>query len=225
MSTGNKKTSRLYISDWVIGGTLLLTLLWNGTCSLFSPGWIAAGLIVGINWVIFIVYFLVCRDQLLKRLMLFAIVGGWVELLADRWLVDITNSLVYQPGGPFVIRSPLYMPFAWGVVLIQTGYLGWRFLKLMGRGPAILLTGTLGASTIPLYEWWAKGAMWWHYQDTRMLGVVPLYIILGEFMITGGLVLLVERLEEKFLWVSPLLGVIQGLWIWFCYAVAFSLVG
>ncbi len=219
------KTSWMYTSDWVIGGSLFLTLLWNGTCSLFSPGWIAASLICGINWIIFIVYFLIKRNQLLKRLMLFAIVAGWVELLTDKWLVDITNSLVYQPGGPFVIRSPLYMPFAWGVVLIQTGYIGWRLLKFMGRGPTILLTGTLGASTIPLYEWWAKGAMWWYYQDTRMWGVVPIYIILGEFMIAGGLVLLVERLEEKFLWVTLLFGVIQGLWIWFCYVVAYSLVG
>ncbi len=54
--------------------------------------------------------------------MIVAIVAGWVELLADWWLVSKTGTLVYYPGGPFILRSPLYMPFAWGIVLIQTAY-------------------------------------------------------------------------------------------------------
>ena len=90
---------------------------------------------------------------------------------------------------------------------------------------AILFTGLLGAATIPFYEWWAKGAMWWYYQDTSMLGVVPLYIILGEFLIASGLVLLVNRLYERSWWAALLLGMVQGLWIWICFAVAFVLVG
>ena len=216
---------RLRTSDWVIGGTLFLTLLWNGTCSLLGPGWVGAALIVTINWLVFIVYFLARRDGLIGRLMLLAVVAGWVELLADRWLVDVTKTLVYQPGGPFVVRSPLYMPFAWGVVLIQTAYIGWRLLGPLGRSLAALLTGLVGAVTIPLYEWWAKGAVWWYYRDTCMWGVVPLYIILGEFLIAGALVLLVERLEERPWWMAPVLGAVQGLWIWVSYAVAFALVG
>lgn len=216
---------RLRISDWVIGGSLLLTLLWDGVCSLFGPGWIAACIIVGIDWLIFIVYVLSCRDYLVGRLMLFAVVAGWVELLADRWLIVVTETLVYQPGGPFVVNSPLYMPFAWGVVLVQTAYVGWRILKSLGLVPAILLTSLLGTATIPVYEWWAKGAVWWYYRYARMWGVVPFYIILGEFLITGGLVLLLYLLEERPWWVALLFGVVQGLWIWVCYVVAFVLIG
>ncbi|MFQ5976222.1 MAG: hypothetical protein ACE5J5_07910 [Candidatus Hydrothermarchaeales archaeon] len=157
--------------------------------------------------------------------MLFAVVAGWVELLADRWLIVVTETLVYQPGGPFVVNSPLYMPFAWGVVLVQTAYVGWRILKSLGLVPAILLTSLLGTATIPVYEWWAKGAVWWYYRYARMWGVVPFYIILGEFLITGGLVLLLYLLEERPWWVALLFGVVQGLWIWVCYVVAFVLIG
>jgi hypothetical protein len=217
-------TSRLIVSDWVIGGTLLLTLLWIGTCSLFAPGWIAASLITGINWLIFVVYSWRHQDTL-ARIMVLALVAGWVELLADRWLVDVTQTLVYHPGGPFVLRSPLYMPFAWGGVLVQTGYVGWRIAHFKGRGWAVILTGMLGTATIPLYEWWANGSMWWFYRDARMWGVVPFYIILGEFFIAGGLVLLIHRLQEKPWWMVPFMGVIQGCWIWACYGFSFVLVG
>ena len=67
--------------------------------------------------------------------------------------------------------------------------------------------------------------MWWYYRDVRMWGVVPLYIILGEFLIAGALVLLVERLEKWPWWMGLLLGVVEGLWIWISYVVAFALVG
>jgi len=217
--------NRIRLADWVIGGSLLLTLLWNGTCGVLGTGWMGASLIVALNWLIFVVYLIKSRDRWVGRLMLLSVVAGLVELLADRWLVDVTGTLVYHPGGPFIVRSPLYMPFAWGAVLVQTAYVGGRLLETIGLGPAVLLTGLLGAVTIPLYEWWAKGAIWWYYQNTRMWGAVPLYIILGEFLIAGGLVVLIHRLVERPWWLVLLLGVVQGLWIWLSYALAFALVG
>ncbi len=204
---------------------MFLTILWNGTCSLFSPGWIAASAITGLDWIIFITYAFKHLDRFFRRLMFLAMLAGWVELLPDRWLVEITGTLIYHSGGPFIIRSPLYMPFAWGVVLVQTGYVGWRLLEYLKKGWAILITGLLGAATIPLYEWWAKGAMWWYYKDTRMIGGVPIYIIFGEFFLACGLILLIDSLEKRPLWMIPLFGVAQGLWIWACYATGFYLIG
>ena len=98
-------------------------------------------------------------------------------------------------------------------------------LEYLKKGWAILITGLLGAATIPLYEWWAKGAMWWYYKDTRMIGGVPIYIIFGEFFLASGLILLIDSLEKRPLWMIPLLGVVQGLWIWACYAIGFYLTG
>lgn len=220
-----RKVEETRKSDLVIGGTLALTLAWNGTCSLLAPGWVGAALITGINWTIFLAYLALTRNRLVARLLLLAAVAGWIELLADRWLVEATETLVYHPGGPFVLASPLYMPFAWGVVLTQTAYIGWRLRGKLGTVPAALTTGLVGAATIPLYEWWAKGALWWYYRGARMWGAVPLYIILGEFLLAGALVPLTVRIEERSLGMAALLGVAAGLWIWGSYAVALAVTG
>lgn len=221
----NTKKDKILFSDWVIGGTLLLTLIWNGTCSLFAPGWIAASIIVALNWTIFTVYVLSRRDYLVARIVLFAITAGFVELFADWWLVAITKTLVYHDGGRFIVSSPLYMPFAWGVVLTQTAYIGWRILKALGLIHAIIFTGILGTATIPFYELWANGAMWWYYQDCNMLGVVPYYIIMGEFLIASGVVLCLYLLEKCSWQLVLLLGIAQGLWIWVSYFISYSLLG
>ena len=220
-----KKQNNILLSDFVIWGTLFLTLVWNGTCSLFAPGWIAANLIVVINWAIFILYVLIRRDYFVCKIILLAIIAGFVELFADWWLVAVTKTLVYCAGGPFILSSPLYMPFAWGTVLTQTAYIGWRILKTLGLIHAIIYTGFLGAATIPFYEWWANGAMWWYYKNCRMIGVVPYYIIIGEFFIASGLVFILSLMEKRSFWLVLFFGTAQGLWIWLCYFVSYSLLG
>jgi hypothetical protein len=212
-------------SDYVIGGTLLLTLIWNGTCSLFAPGWIAASAITIINWLIFVLYVFSKRNFLVGKIMLLSIIAGFVEIIADWWLVTVTGTLVYNAGGTFIVSSPLYMPFAWGVVLTQTSYIGWRLLNTFGLVHAVLFTGLLGAATIPFYEWWANGAMWWHYKDCHMLGVVPYYIIAGEFQIASGLIFILYLLERGPWWRVLPFGIAQGLWIWTSYFLSYSILG
>ncbi len=165
------------------------------------------------------------KDYLVGKIILLAIIAGFVELAADWWLVNLTKTLVYHDGGLFIASSPIYMPFAWGVVLTQTAYIGWRILKASGLIPAILLTGLLGTATIPFYEWWANGAMWWYYQNCRMIGVVPYYIILGEFLIASGLVIILHLLKESS-WKPVFLGgIVQGLWIWGSYLMSYFILG
>ena len=217
--------NKILFSDWVIGASLLFTLAWNGTCSLLAPGWIAASIIVAINWITFALYVFIKQDYLVGKIILLAIIAGFVELSADWWLVNSTKTLVYHAGGIFIANSPLYMPFAWGVVLTQTAYIGWRILKTLGLMPAILLTGFLGTATIPFYEWWANGAMWWYYQNCNMIGVVPYYIILGEFLITGGLVIILHLLKDRSWWLVLFFGIAQGLWIWGSYFISYFLLG
>src|SRR5437660_1471918 len=56
-------------------------------------------------------------DAVLGRLMLFGLAVGFVELVADAWLVIHTRTLDYSiGGGPMLWKSPIWMPFAWEVV-------------------------------------------------------------------------------------------------------------
>ena len=65
---------------------------------------------------------IVRRDALLARFLLFGLVVGLAELLADAWLVDYTRILDYSiGGGPMIWRSPVWMPQAWEVVAVQFG--------------------------------------------------------------------------------------------------------
>lgn len=129
--------------------TLLFVVAWNFTSSLVGWGWptatiITFGMTCAYSW-----YIWRHQEALLGRILLFGLAAGWTELLADRWLVDATATLVYLPGGPFVVRSPLYMPLAWMIVITQLGYLGCWLAKRWGVGVASLLIALFGAVNIP----------------------------------------------------------------------------
>lgn len=203
--------------------TLCLVLGWNFASSLVGWGWPTATIISFGVVALFVGYVWRQHDNFVARIILFSLATGWVELLADQWLVDVTGTLVYLPGGPFVWRSPLYMPFAWTVVTTQLGYIGWWLSKRYSMIFASVLLGVIGAINIPLYEQWAKGANWWFYRNTSMLGNTPWYIISGEFLIASTLPAAMSLVEKRDWRVSVLAGVAQGLWIWATYALAFWL--
>lgn len=208
-----------------VGFTLVLVVVWNFTSSLLGAGWIAASVITGIILLLYAGYAWRYRDVLLCRCLAFGLAAGWVELLADCWLVQNTGTLVYIKGGPFVMCSPLYMPFAWANVLTYFSCLSYWCLKQWGVTLTSLIVALLGAVNIPLYEHWAKGADWWFYQHTPMLGHTPIYIIMGEFLIVLALPLMLCWVEKSpWSWII-VLGSLQGLWIWVGYALAFQLTG
>ncbi len=213
------------LRDKFVLGTLALALIWNSTSSLLGWGWITATVISFLIPLLMLGYAYFKGDSLLPKLLLFGIVGGLVELLADRYLVLTTKTLVYVPGGPFWLSSPLYMPFAWCVVLTQLAYIGWRFRQRFGLVWAMLLSALLGAVNIPLYEQWALGAQWWYYRNTPMLGATPWYIIAGEFLIVGALPWLLGKVQKSSFGWAAALGVVEGFWIWVCYALAFQAFG
>lgn len=92
------------------------------------------------------------RDIILGRLLLFGLTVGFSELAADAWLVDYTGTLDYSiGGGPKLWRSPIWMPFAWEIVVVQFGYVGlwlWRRFDRWG----LIAIGMLGGINIPYYE-------------------------------------------------------------------------
>ncbi len=213
------------LSDRVVFGSLAFTLAANGASSVFAAGWPAASLIVCANWLAFVTFAVSTRSGLVLRLATLGLTAGFVELLADRWLVETVGTLVYEPGGPFLLRSPLYMPFAWGAVLVQTGYVAWRVSGRFGLVRGALLTAALGALVIPLYEWWARGAAWWHYRNARMIGPVPWGIVVGEAVCAGLLALLVRWTGPRRWWLAAAAGALEGLGIWGGYLLGFTIFG
>jgi len=161
------------------------------------------------------------RDALLARFLLFGVVVGFTELLADAWLVDYTRTLDYSiGGGPMIGRSPLWMPLAWEVVAVQFGYIGLRLWERFGK-TGLLMIGLLGAINIPFYEEMARRIHWWQYGGCRMISYTPWYIIVGEFGIAVAFALLARTLRRDSWRVAVIAGVAGGVSIFVCYAVAF----
>ena len=98
------------------------------------------------------------RDPVLARWLAIGCVAGWIEIVTDAWLVANTGTLLYPAGEPMVWDSPLYMPFAWTIVLAQIGVVGGWLLQRYGLLRATLLSALIGGSSIPLYEHLAHDA-------------------------------------------------------------------
>ena len=172
---------------------------------------------------ILVTYALARRDRLMIHLICFGLALGFTELAADAWLVDHTKTLDYSiGGGPILVRSPLWMPFAWEVVAVQFAVLG-SWLVDRFRGWGIWLAGIIGAINIPFYEEMALKTKWWSYQDCRMFLHTPYYIILGEFFIVLAIVLLARRIRIDNLFATVIYGATGGAAIWICYAAAFGI--
>lgn len=208
-----------------IFATILLTLTVAGISSATDAGWISAfALAIGMYTIIGgFAYF--TNDKFLYRLLLFGIIAGAVELFADCWLVQSTMTLVYPQDEPMIACSPLYMPFAWSVILIQVGYLGWLISGHKSLGFSMLATTILGLLFIPLFEHWAFGAEWWFYRDTPMIFNTPYYIILAEGLICMVLPIFFKVQAHKKFGIAVLFGILQGFWIWAAYYIAFIIVG
>lgn len=137
------------------------------------------------------------RDALIPRLLLFGLAVGAVELAADAWLVDVTQTLDYSPSGSARIwRSPWWMPLAWQVVAVQFGYIGMRLYERLGA-PGLLVSGALGAINIPYYEEMALRLGWWRYSGCPSLLHTPYYIILGEFLLIACFGLLARSARSR----------------------------
>jgi len=161
------------------------------------------------------------RDGLLARFLLFGVVVGFTELIADAWLVDYTRTLDYSiGGGPMIWRSPLWMPLAWEVVAVQFGYIGLRLWERFGKA-GLLTIGLIGAINIPFYEEMARRIHWWQYSSCRMISYTPWYIILGEFGIAVVFAVLARTLRRGSWRAAILAGLTGGLAIFVCYVVAF----
>lgn len=165
------------------------------------------------------------RDGVLSRWMVIGLIAGFLETATDAWLVSNSATLLYPKGEPMVWQSPLYMPFAWMLVLTQLGILGGWLARHLPMWRASLLCALLGGINIPLYEAMAYYAGYWAYDDTPMVFHAPLYIALSEFLISLPLVW-VHRQAVTHAWpASLLLGLGTGLFMLPCVMLAWKVVG
>ena len=165
------------------------------------------------------------RDPVLADWLTLGLVAGWVEIVTDAWIVHVTQSLAYPAVGPMVWASPLYMPFAWTVVLAQLGVVGGFLANRMSLTKATLACAILGGLMIPLYELLAHYANYWKYTQTPMLLRAPLYIILAEFLLALPLVWMYRAQQGRPRSLSVLLGVAAGAWMLPSVAFAWVLLG
>ena len=205
--------------------SILVTLSVAAISSATDAGWISAFILATGMYAIIAGFAYLTKDKFLFKLLLFGIIAGFIELFADCWLVHSTMTLVYPQNEPMIACSPLYMPFAWAVVLTQVGYLGWLISGHKPLWVSMLATMVLGLLFIPLFEHWAFGAEWWYYRDTPMIFNTPYYIIAAEGLICLVLPFFFKAQSHKKFSLAALFGIIQGFWIWAAYTFSFMILG
>lgn len=196
-----------------------------GLSGLVSPwGWSSAALAVGLGLAAYLGYLVVARcPRWSTNVFLLCLCAGIVELWADHWLVHGTGTLIYADGGPFVIASPLYMPLAWAGMLATHLAIARAVSRRTSMWTSTLLTAAISGSYLPLFEYLAFVSDWWHYEGTSMwLGVVPVFIAVGELAIGLPLALVATRLERASPGDAIMLGAGLGLWIFACYTWTFA---
>lgn len=202
---------------------IFFTLLIASISAYFTLGWKSAAFLAYGMYIIQILFCYKTSDPLLFKLIIFATVIGIVELLADRWLVLETKTLIYPKNEPILVESPLYMPIAWAVIMVQISYVGLFISKKTSLIVACFLTGILGGVFIPWFEFCAAKALWWQYINVNMIFSTPYYIVGGEVLICLVIPLFAKIIINANILIVASLGFIQGLWIWVSYFVFFKI--
>lgn len=214
------KTQLIFIMLSMLLGIVLLII-----DSILAYGWItAAWWGYGLS-ALYVGYAVFKKDGLLLKFIVFALAAGFTELLPDNWLVQFTKTLIYPKDEPMLLSSPAYMPFSWLVVLVQLGYLGWWASHRIGLVKASVGLMIAGALLVPLYEHWAINAGWWYYENTRMMGTVPYYVILAEGLLMSCVPFILQKVEQSKGYQIILWGIAEGLVMWLACIIAWFTLG
>lgn len=210
----------------ILIGTLIVMLSFRYLGHRYNWDWrFAAAFSYGLYSLFIFFAFVVDKSALFKKLLVFALVAGFTELISDWYLVSVTKTLVYYQPEPTLVSSPMYMPFSWGVILLQVGYLGWQLGHREKLWITAIVTVLLGCCIVPFFEYWAYGANWWYYQNCNMVHYVPYYIIASEGLICAALPWIFDKLEKSNYAIAFLFGVAEGLWILVTAFIALKIFG
>jgi hypothetical protein len=213
----NRRTTAFVVA------TQALQLLATVVSAWLALGWKSAAVISFALSTIFVLYALISGNKLMQRLVLFALIAGFLELFADHYSISVTKTLVYPPE-PLLWTSPLYMPFAWVAVFSQLGYYGLLLVRWKGIWVASLLIAVLGGVYIPVYEHLAADAGWWYYQNTPMIFNAPYFVILAEAMLSLSVPALVAYLIRGNYWRTVVAAVVLGIVIYASERIAYKLI-
>jgi len=215
----NKQSTRVII------GSALALVLWSFYSSLTAAGPWSASAITYTLYVFYWVYAIVKRNPLILRLAIIGTVAGLLELVADHYLVDTIQSLVYPSDEPMLWSSPMYMPFAWSNIIVQLSFIGVLLTHKFGLLKACVVLGIAGGMYIPLYEHLANNAGWWFYHyNTAMVLHAPVYVIICEALISLSLPLVISFSEHQKVLKSLFLGMVLGAWIYISAIIAWNMV-
>lgn len=164
---------------WILGCWLVNLLVFLHVVVFETPLWLTYaynGLLYGILAVM--AYY----SATIRNVFVLGTVAGLVELGADAFLVEFTGTLVYPDTLPMLLRSPLYMPLAWAIVITHLGYVGVRLAEVYGRRAAIVGPSLASMVLVGFYEYGAFYAGIWEYVSAPFvfLGTVPLYVVVAE---------------------------------------------
>jgi hypothetical protein len=190
-----------------------------------APGWVVPTVINVIVNGAFLAFIILRRDGIIGRLMLMGVAAAAVELLLSDPAFVSRQILVYEPGGPFVVDSPLYMPLSWVFLIVQMGGLSrWAFER-WGLARAAAAMAILGGVNGPMYEYLAQFSKLWYYQHCWMIRGVPIFVVVAEVLIGASMPLAVARLPRLALLSATVIGLLIGLWTWITGLATFAAVG
>lgn len=203
----NKQTT------WFVLITQTIMMGWSILASIYHLGSNQAFILTIGGFIVYLGYGLITKNELFNKILLFGLIAGILELLADRYSVVTIGALVYPSGETMLLNSPAYMPFSWAVALTQLGYYSLLLIRWKGMNLATWVMMLSGGMYIPLYEHLAKGADWWYYRDVSMIFNAPYYIIICEALVSLTLPMAMYYVAIRKKWFALILGAIVGFWI------------
>lgn len=202
-------------SRWgLVAALVALSIGLGGVCVHHDLGWRGATFATFALLALTSIYVLVTRDRLLGALVFLGLVVGFGELPTDTFDVQGSATLVYPAGGPHLWTSPLYMPFAWSLVIVVMGFFAWWLTNRWGLLRATAVLAVVGGVYIPGFEIMAKYAGFWTYRNSPMvLDAAPYYVIAAEAAICASLPWITRGIESRSWPVIFALGVVEAAWI------------
>jgi len=190
----------------------------------YALGWMAATGSVLVSGAMLLVFCLKHSEPFFIRLFVFGVALGFAELINDTYLID-KAILIYSPGGPYVLETPLYMPFSWALLIITNGTVAaWLYGKL-GPVKSPFAMAIVSGLYIPGFEALAAKADWWHYQNVPFWLGAPAFVVLGEALLALPLPWMSTFLARRGFAVAIGLGVVEGLVVFVTTLIALRFVG